>query len=222
MKEKKRNSKWLLGQKQKKKCPRRESGLQPSAWTLHQLQLIYRRGGGGGHETIMCFTIRISVSFFFFSQIDLSGCGVSKGCYRTPTGCRGESDCSYIYTQELQSDGQTVKFELFAAKTFALGCDWIQHGSTNGTSLLIHMICTTVGLTLCEDQIVSKTGTWSRELIVLYALSHFNNAFPFSPRVLMTSWDAKSTLQELLFVSKMPTIHSRDTPQTPSTTPQIR
>ncbi|XP_065175028.1 ferric-chelate reductase 1-like isoform X1 [Sycon ciliatum] len=46
-------------------------------------------------------------------QIDLSSCGKTKGCRRTPEGCTSASDCNYIFTSRV-INGSIVEIELSA------------------------------------------------------------------------------------------------------------
>ena len=140
-----------------KKCPRRESGLQPSAWTLHQL--IYRRGGsgwggGGNMRQYVLYNMDLCLFSFFFSFSDRFVWLWSE------QGLLSDTDwLPWWKWLQLHLHPRTAirwtdsQVWTVCGKNICLGGDWIQHGSTNGTSLLIHMICTTVGLILCEDQI---------------------------------------------------------------------
>lgn len=52
-------------------------------------------------------------SGFCSIQIDLTGCGTTKGCSRAPAGCQNAfGDCFYVITQQADHDTGSVRFEL--------------------------------------------------------------------------------------------------------------
>lgn len=71
-------------------------------------------------------------------QISTSGCGTTKGCYRSPPGCTGQR-CQYVATYV--NSGNDVNFELLYRPAPNTGDNWwVALGFSDDTRMVRHQL----------------------------------------------------------------------------------
>lgn len=69
------------------------------------------------------------------SSIDLSGCGISKGCYRLPSNCQ-QGACDKVFTWKQHDTFVDFQVEITIDPNTEKDNPWIAAGFSNNTKMV--------------------------------------------------------------------------------------